>query len=100
MVNIPKSLRREICTKQNSKCNLCGCKFEIIKVEYEEDYDYWEFFDVDHIIPRALGGKTTIENLQAICLECHRKKTKDDMKNIWNLKKGGNKQCKLNLIEV
>ena len=31
--------------------------------------------DIDHIIPRHLGGKTVLENLQIICVPCHRTKT-------------------------
>lgn len=35
-----------------------------------------EFFDVDHIIQASDGGKTAIENLQILCPNCHRKKTR------------------------
>ena len=31
--------------------------------------------DIDHIKPLASGGKNSIDNLQAICKKCHKKKT-------------------------
>lgn len=33
---------------------------------------------VDHITPKAKGGSDDIENLQAICEECHKDKTAAD----------------------
>ena len=32
-------------------------------------------YDIDHIIPRSLGGSEDDDNLQALCPACHRKKT-------------------------
>lgn len=31
--------------------------------------------DVDHIVPRALGGTDAAENLQPLCHACHSRKT-------------------------
>ena len=31
--------------------------------------------EVDHVIPRSLGGADEMENLQSICRDCHKKKT-------------------------
>lgn len=31
--------------------------------------------EVDHIIPKALGGEDEYDNLQAICELCHKRKT-------------------------
>jgi 5-methylcytosine-specific restriction endonuclease McrA len=33
-------------------------------------------FEIDHIIPLALGGKDTFWNLQLLCRTCNRKKGK------------------------
>ena len=33
------------------------------------------FFDIDHIVPKSLGGKNTQDNLQIICPNCHRIKS-------------------------
>ena len=36
--------------------------------------------DIDHIIPIGVGGKMHIEeNVQILCYECHKEKTKKDM---------------------
>jgi 5-methylcytosine-specific restriction endonuclease McrA len=32
-------------------------------------------FDVDHINPRSRGGSDDLDNLQLLCISCHRKKT-------------------------
>jgi 5-methylcytosine-specific restriction endonuclease McrA len=37
---------------------------------------------LDHIIPRALGGTHDRKNLQVLCKRCHKVKTKEDMKMI------------------
>ena len=31
--------------------------------------------DADHVIPRALGGPDTLENLRALCGPCHHRRT-------------------------
>lgn len=43
--------------------------------------------EVDHIIPLALGGDMWDEkNLQVLCTDCHKKKTKEDKQKIAKLK--------------
>ena len=50
--------------KQKSKCNHCGLIFR--------NGDVWE---VDHIIPKSLGGKNWDNNLQLLHRHCHDTKT-------------------------
>ena len=38
----------------------------------------WKNLQVDHIVARCNGGKTTPKNLQTLCEDCHKKKTKSD----------------------
>jgi len=35
---------------------------------------YTEKFTVDHITPLALGGKSTVENIQPLCFQCNNSK--------------------------
>jgi RNA-directed DNA polymerase len=53
--------------KQKGKCNYCGLYFK--------DGDLVE---IDHVIPKILGGKNDISNLQALHRHCHDKKTATD----------------------
>lgn len=56
--------RMGVASLQNFKCNICNC-----------DLDTSRDFDVDHAIPLANGGRNTLDNLQALCKECHKTKT-------------------------
>ncbi|MBM6577133.1 HNH endonuclease [Microvirga sp. SRT01] len=38
--------------------------------------------EVDHIIPKALGGKDVWDNTQSLCVPCHRTKTREDVQRI------------------
>ncbi|MBP0031143.1 MAG: HNH endonuclease [Roseofilum sp. Guam] len=53
--------------KQKGKCNFCGMYFT--------DTDLVE---VDHIIPKSLGGKDEYKNLQLLHKHCHDSKTSND----------------------
>jgi RNA-directed DNA polymerase len=52
---------------QNFKCNVCG-----------EFFSLGERLEVDHIIPKSLGGKDSYENLQLLHRICHVGKTRQD----------------------
>ena len=47
--------------KQGGVCASCG--------------DVADSFEVDHILPRILGGSDELDNMQLICKECHSAKT-------------------------
>ena len=55
--------KRTVYEKQKGICPLCGKHFEISEMEG------------DHIIPWSKGGKTVLENLQMLCVECNLNKT-------------------------
>jgi len=61
--NITIKTKILITQKQNNKCNCC---FQ----------DFGKNFDIDHIIELAYFGTNDEENLQALCLDCHREKTR------------------------
>lgn len=54
---------------QNGKCTWCKLPFTIF------DEDSWE---VDHIKPKSLGGKSSYDNLQLLHKTCHLAKTRTD----------------------
>jgi len=74
--------------KQRGQCAFCGLHFQ------PEDK-----VEVDHRIPKALGGKDDYKNLQLLHRHCHDTKTANDMKEIelskngpLNIEKGSKKQ--------
>lgn len=58
--------KREILSRQKNRCRSCESKISL------EPYCN---ADADHIIPISYGGKTTLENMQLLCVGCHRHKT-------------------------
>lgn len=59
--------------KENNYCNICGTKHDT--------------YEVDHIIPVAIVGVNHSKNIQLLCVECHKNKTRIDHKIISILKK-------------
>lgn len=55
--------KQSICSACNYKCS--NCNTDLVERE----------FDIDHKIPIANGGKNSVENLQALCKNCHKRKT-------------------------
>ncbi len=53
---------------QKGKCTHCGLNFQ-----------EWDVMEVDHIVPRALGGKDEYNNLQLLHRHCHDEKTRYDL---------------------
>lgn len=66
-------LRRKVLARDNYKCRNPSCDNEGT--------------DVDHIIAKILGGTDDLENLQALCSKCHKKKTKDDIEKRRRIRK-------------
>lgn len=53
---IPDHLRWEVWERDNFTCLQCGVR---------------RYLSIDHIIPEARGGETTLENLQTLCRRCN-----------------------------
>lgn len=86
---VPGSLRYQVLTRARHRCELCG-------ISAEE-----KALDVDHIVPINKGGKTVLENLQALCYTCNsQKRDLDDTdfrpwKNLYELRANNCTFCKL-----
>ena len=65
---IPSALRRAVIAAAAGKCQACA--------------EPTDEFEVDHYVPVALGGTNDLSNLQALCLPCHKVKTRKDVKDI------------------
>jgi hypothetical protein len=56
---VPQRLRRAVLERDGWRCRACGSKDDL---------------HVDHVYPRAYGGKAVLSNLQALCAPCNRTK--------------------------
>jgi hypothetical protein len=56
---IPRAVRLAVFERDGGRCVECGSSFEI---------------QYDHVIPVALGGAGTVENLQILCAPCNQAK--------------------------
>ena len=59
---IPAELRRAVYARDGGCCVECESAFDL---------------QYDHVLPLALGGATTLENLQLLCADCNRRKGDD-----------------------
>jgi hypothetical protein len=59
-VGTPTDVRRAVFERDGGRCVECGSNFDL---------------QYDHILPVALGGATSVENLQILCADCNRRKS-------------------------
>ena len=76
------SYRIKVFNRDNGICVMCGKKEVWIGTDGKE-YPDWNKLIADHIIPVSIGGDCwDMDNLQTLCPECNKIKTKNDMKVI------------------
>lgn len=66
--SFPNNDAKSIYTKQKGKCANPECPSKDKEFKFNE-------MEADHITPWSAGGKTTIENLQMLCVSCNRRKS-------------------------
>lgn len=59
---------KNLLNRQKQRCAICKARFTVFDV-----------IEVDHVIPKAKGGKDIYLNLQALHRECHVSKTANDL---------------------
>lgn len=72
---IPRAIVQKVLERQNFRCAMCGKPLRGLH------------FHIDHKVPLAMGGSNSIRNLQALCPDCHAKKTREDRMKIARAKK-------------
>lgn len=72
---ISGSVRYQVLTRAAGRCECCGASVKEKAI------------DVDHIVPRSLGGKNEISNYQALCWECNTNKGNRDKTNFADLER-------------
>jgi 5-methylcytosine-specific restriction protein A len=60
--NVPESVKKYVAANQYWKCKGCNNLLD-------------ETYEIDHILALEDGGTNDLENLQALCRNCHGKKT-------------------------
>ena len=72
---ISGSIRYQVLLRAGRRCEMCGASVADKAI------------DVDHIIPRSLGGLNDISNYQALCWECNTNKGNRDNTNFREIEK-------------
>ncbi|KAJ8600169.1 hypothetical protein CTAYLR_001935 [Chrysophaeum taylorii] len=67
--SLPLKIRRLVAYRQKYACASCGV---LLPPNHQ----------VDHVVPAALNGSDALPNLQALCLECHKQKTREQRHEI------------------
>lgn len=64
MKDVPQRLRRLVLKRAGERCEYCG----LSQAGQEAT------FHIDHVLPRAAGGRTTPDNLALACVSCSLRK--------------------------
>lgn len=70
--NLSAMDKQKLFRRQDGKCNCCGERIQL--------YPFADC-DADHILGVVRGGKTTLENMQLLCVCGHRSKSSHEARN-------------------
>ncbi len=59
-IELSKEVKNELLLEYNNTCNHCEKEFPKHKLQF------------DHIIPLTSGGTNELENIQGLCVDCHK----------------------------
>jgi len=80
---IPRPFQRRVLERDQYRCVYCGVESNASL----EDNKKTARLSIDHIIPAARGGKTTVENLATCCRQCNMEKS-DRTPQEWGMEMG------------
>lgn len=78
------AITSQVCRRDNYICQ--GCDKDVLDFRAARRYGKRPY-SIDHINALCLGGEHSIENLQLLCIECHKKKSKSDIKKLASRRK-------------
>lgn len=77
-----QDFRYKVFTRDNSTCKMCNRRFVKKGIALPEVPDESQLI-ADHILPIELRGEMwDLNNIQTLCIDCNKIKTKDDMGHI------------------
>ena len=84
-----ENFRMQVFKRDKGVCQMCNKKFTFISYHSKEEIPDYRELIADHIKPLAIGGEMwDMNNLQTLCVDCNKVKTKQDMRDIANYKNG------------
>lgn len=69
-------IRRAVVKRRGPDCASCGTHIASSLVDGGPEYPEYEKIDIDHILALKDGGTNHIDNLQVLCKDCHKEKTR------------------------
>lgn len=77
-------LCRQVYERDNYTCQ--SCDKDVLDFSAARRYNRRPY-SVDHKLALCLGGAHKVENLQLLCIECHKEKSKEDVKKLASLRR-------------